>query len=557
MKRPLTRSLAYLAIGTALTAGTSSCIKDLDRDPPLNSITTDQIFRDPTIYKGILAKLYGSLNITGQSATGRADITADDEGQTAYSRIVWKLQELTTDEAVVAWNDGAIQDLNYNTWTATNNFLQFMYARIYFEVGICNEYLRETTDAKLSERGISGADAENARAYRAEARFLRALAYMQGVDFFGGIAITTEADPLGFFYPEPKTRAQVFDFVESELKEVEGLLPVTQEYGRASKGAAQALLARLYLNAEVYTGTARYTDCITYCNRVMAGPYSLHETYRDLFRADNGQTSQSEIIFAVTQDGLRSRTYGGTTFLIHASVSGTPRTTQIRGADQGVNSGWGGIRARRNLPLLFSDSATLVTPTSVIPDQRAFFSPLRVTFSQVAGTDVGDFNKGLTVRKWSNKTSTGANGSDANGEFTDTDIPWLRLGDVYLMYAEAVARGGAGGDAATALQRLNELRQRAHKDENGAIQNYPGDLTSYDLNYIIDERGRELYWEGLRRTDLIRFGRYTGGSYLWSFKGSRAANNSKGTAIPEHLKLFPIPAAELTANPKLRQNPGY
>ncbi len=555
MKKNVTRGLASLALATALAAGTSSCIKDLDHDPPLNSVTTDQTFRDPTVYKGILAKLYGSLNLTGQSATGSADISADDEGQTAYSRIVWKLQELTTDEAVVAWNDGAIQDLNFNTWTSTNNFIQFMFARVYLEVGLCNEYLRETTDGKLSERGITGADADNARAYRAEARFLRALAYMQAVDFFGGVPITTENDPLGFFYPEPKSRGEVFAFVESELKAIEDQLPASQEYGRASKGAAQALLARLYLNAEVYTGTARYTDCITYCNKVMAGPYSLANNYRNLFNADNDETSASEIIFAVSQDGLRSRTYGGTTFLVHASISGTPRNTQLKGSDQGVNGGWGGIRARKPLPLLFGDSATVIA--NVFADQRAFFSTARVTLGQNSITDARDFNKGITIRKWSNLTSAGNPGNDRNGEFVDTDIPWLRLGDVYLMYAEAVARGGAGGDQGTALQKLNELRQRAHKDGSGTIQNYPGDIASYDLDFVFAERGREMYWEGTRRTDLIRFGKYTGGAYNWPFKGSSATTNRNGIAISDHLKLFPIPAAELTANPKLRQNPGY
>ena len=558
MSKNITRSLASLALAAALAAGTSACTKDLDRDPPLNSVTTDQIFSDPAIYRSVLAKLYAGLNLTGQSGTNSADISSDDEGQTAYSRLVWKLQELTTDEAVVQWNDGAIQDLNFNTWTSTNNFLQFMYARIYLEVGLCNEYLRETTDAKLSSRNITGADADNARAYRAEARFLRALAYMQAVDFFGGVPITTENDPVGYFLPEPKTRAEVFAYVESELKAAEEALPATNDdayYGRATKGAAQALLARLYLNAEVYTGTARYTDCVTYCNRVIAGPYSLAPTYRDLFRADNNATAKSEIIFALSQDGLRSRTYGGTTFLVHAAISGTPRTGQVRGADQGVNGGWGGIRARKPLPLLFGDSAAVMANT--FADQRAVFSSTRVTLGQNSITDVRDFNKGITVRKWSNLTSNGTPGNDPGGEFVDTDVPFLRLGDVYLMYAEAVVRGGGGGSQAEGLRLINELRKRAHKDENGDPQNYPGDIASYDLDFVLAERGREMYWEGTRRSDLIRFGKYTGGSYNWPYKGSDATTNRRGMAIPDYRALFPIPAAELTANSKLRQNPGY
>lgn len=561
MKKNTYRGLASLTLVTALALTTTSCFKDLDRDPPLNAVTTDQIFRDPAVYRSVLAKLYAGLNLTGQSFTGQGDITADDEGQTAYSRIFWKLQELTADHSVVVWNDGAIQDLNFNTWTSTNNFVRFMYDRIYLEVGLCNEYLRETTDDKLSSRGISGADAERARAYRAEARFLRALAYSHAADLFGRVPITTEADPVGYFYPEQKSRAEVFAFVERELKEIEGQLPVDQEYGRASKGAAQTLLARIYLNAEVYTGTARYADCVEYCSRVMnSGKYSLAPYYRNLFNADNDFTSAQEMIFPITQDGLRSRTFGGATFLVHASVAATPRGAQLKPIAQGVGEGWGGIRARIPLPLLFADSATIMSAVP-LADQRAYFSTVRVSFGQNSKADVNgsptSFNFGVTVRKWSNITSTGVRGSDmTSNNAVDTDIPFLRLGDVYLMYAEAVKRGG-GGDAGLALQKLNELRQRAHKNAMGVVQNYPGDLGSYDLDFILAERGREMYWEGTRRTDLIRFGRYTGGTYLWPFKGSDATNNRRGTPTPEHTALFPIPAAELTANPKIKQNPGY
>jgi starch-binding outer membrane protein, SusD/RagB family len=556
MNKYFARGFASIALATALAAGSSSCQGDLDRDPPLNSVTTDEVFRDPTIYKSILAKLYGALNLTGQSATGNADISADDEGQTSYSRLLWKLQELTTDEAVVAWNDGAIQDLNTNTWTSTNNFIQFMYARIYLEVALCNEFLRETTDSKLSSRGITGVDAENARAYRNEARFLRALAYSHAIDMYGAVPVVTEEDPIGYFYPVQKSRPEVFNYVESELKAIENALPVNAEYGRASRGAVQALLARIYLNAEVYTGQARYSDCIEYCKRTIAGPYSLAANYRNLFAADNNVTSASEIIFPITMDGLRSRSYGGTTFLVHAAISSTPRGVQIKGPDQGVNGGWGGIRSRRQLPLLFGDSATVVT--GAIADQRAYFSSARVTLGMRSIQDVRDFSKGLTVRKWSNLTSTGAAGGDANGEFVDTDMPFLRLGDVYLMYAEAVLRGGSGGDRGTALQYINDLRTRAYRN-NPVNPGDNGNITDAQLtlDFMIDERAREMYWEGTRRTDLIRFGKYTGSSYLWSYKGSNATTNINGVSLDDHYKLFPIPAAELTANPNVRQNPGY
>jgi len=124
----------------------------------------------------------------------------------------------------------------------------------------------------------------------------------------------------------------------------------------------------------------------------------------------------------------------------------------------------------------------------------------------------------------------------------------FRLADIYLTYAEAVLRGGTGGDANTALTYINWLRQRAYGDSSGNITG--ADL---NLNFILDERGRELYWEGTRRTDLIRYGLFTSGNYLWPFKGGVEA----GTGVDDKYNLFPISATDMVANPNLKQNPGY
>lgn len=537
MKFLTPRGLAALALSSSLTLGITSCNKDLDREPFFD-LNTESVYSNPTNQRAALAKLYAGLITTGQRTTGQQDVLGDDEGATSYSRVWWKLQELTTDEAVITWGDGSIQDLNDNTWSSNNNFVAGMYNRIYFQVVLCNEFVREMSDAKLSERGITGTDLANAKRYRAEARFLRALSYYHALDMFGGnVPFVTEADAPGKFLPRQTNRAALFEYIENELKALDAeLVPARQgEYGRADQAAAWTLLAHLYLNAQVYTGTPRYADVITYCNRIIGAGYTLASRYRNLFLADNDRTSAGEIIFPIVADGQRTRSYGGTTFLVHAAIGGSLSVDTM-----GVNSGWAGLRAKRNLPLVFglSTASQAANPA----DKRAIFFAQR---QNLDNNSLTTFRDGWLVTKWRNRTSTNGRGSDATGEFVDTDIPFFRLGDVYLMYAEAHLRGG-GGSLQTALQYVNALRFRGYGNNSG-------DLTTLSLDGILDERMRELYWEGYRRTDLIRFGKFTGSSYLWPFKGGVQA----GGDIPTFRAIFPLPVSDLTANPTLVQNPGY
>ncbi|WP_044012957.1 RagB/SusD family nutrient uptake outer membrane protein [Hymenobacter sp. APR13] len=542
MKRFSPRGLSALTLAAMLTLGSTSCMKDLDREP-FYGLDTETVYTNPAAQRQVLAKIYGGLVLTGQKTTGDSDTRGDDEGATSYSRLLFKMQELTTDEAAIAWTDGAIQNLNDNTWTSNNNYVLGMYNRIYFQIALANEFIREMSDDKLSGRGITGNDLTNAKLYRNEARFLRALGYYHALDMFGNVPFVTEADAPGKFQPRQISRADLFAYVESELKAIElELLPRAQaEYGRASQAAAQTLLAHLYLNAQVYTGTARNADVITYCNKVIGSGYTLAGRYSDLFGADNDRVANSEIIFPIICDGLRTRSYGGTTFLVHASSGGS-----LQPAALGVNSGWGGLRARKNLPLAFG----LTTPAQATApaDKRAMFFTTRQNLEMASLTT---FRDGWAVTKWTNKTSTGADGTDATKEFVDTDIPLFRLADVYLMYAEAVLRGG-GGSQATALSYVNQLRRRGYGFPI-TTANPTSDVASIDLDFILAERMRELYWESHRRTDLIRFGKYTGTAYTWPFKGGPQA----GGDVAAFRTLFPIPVADLTANPTLRQNPGY
>ncbi len=525
MKRYTIFSIAFVAF-MAITA----CVNDLDVLPPDPNIETSAtLFDDPSAWKMVLAKCYAGLAVSGQQGpAGKPDIQDIDEGFSTYLRQYWCASELPTDEAVISWNDAGLPDYHFQNWSNTNTFISAMYNRIYYQVALLNEYIR-AINSKIG--GLSSSLQEEVTMYRAEARFLRAFSYWHALDLFGSVPFVTEADKVGFFMPKQISKADLFAYIESELLAIESELaePGTNEYGRIDKAAAWTLLAKLYLNAEVYIGTQKYTECITYCKNVINSGYSLDPVYKNIFMADN--QNSPEIIFPVEFDGMNTRSWGGMTFIIHAQVGG-----KMVAADYGLDNGWGGTRTTRALVDKFADP-------SGATDSRAMF------FTEGQNIDIASmttFTDGYAIRKFSNMSSTGTAGSHPT--YVDTDYPVFRLADVYLMYAEAVLRGGTGGSTTDALGYVNDLRERANGDESGNI--LESDLT---LDFIIDERARELYWEGHRRTDLIRFGLLTGGDYLWPWKGGVAA----GTATNSRYNLMPIPATDLGANPTLEPTPGY
>lgn len=516
----------------AMAMSIASCTDDLELTPRYE-VTSATVYQDFSNYKSILAKIYAGYALTGQAGPdGEPDVSGFDEGKSNYIRAYWSLQELPTDEAVIAWNDGTLFDLHDMDWSSSNEYIRMMYDRIYFQIALCNEFLRNTTDARLSENGITGANLEEAKAYRAEARLLRAMSYWHALDLFGNVPFVTEEDPVGAFFPEQISRTDLFDFVESELLAVEPeLVDARQnEYARADKAVAWTVLAKLFLNAEVYTGQNRYTDAVAYSKKVIDAGYSLVPDYQDLFLADN-HTSRQEVILPVAFDGQSTRTWGGTTFLIHGAVGGSMDPSAF-----GINSGWAGLRTTKEFVNLFPNTGA---------DERAMF------YTQGQSLEINNiatFTEGYAVTKFKNVTSAGDAGSDQSGNYPDTDFPMFRLADVYLMYAEAVLRGGVGGDRSTALSYINQLRERAYGSTAGNISD-----SQLTLNFILSERGRELYWEGHRRTDLIRFNRFTTGDYTWAWKGGV----QEGRQVESFRTLYPLPTSDLSANPNLDQNNGY
>jgi hypothetical protein len=508
-------------------------MNDLDTEPLNNRImTSDMVFKNEGSYKQFLAKLYGALTLTGQRGEyGQPEIPSPDEGTTSFLRLYWSLQEISTDECISAWGDPGLVELHGHSWSEQNFYNQLLYQRVFINIAYCNEYIRQVTP-KIN--GLREAFKPEVKQFVAEARFLRALYYSFAVDLWGNVPFVTEADAPGAFLPRQISRTDLFDYIEQELLEIEPELaaPGTNEYARADQGAAWMLLAKLYLNSRVYTNVDRNDAVITYCNKIIASnAFGLHDKYSDLFRADN-HMRRNEIIFPVAEDGINTRNYGGVTFIIHAAVGGglNPET------DFGVDGGWSGNRFTSAFVGKFDDP-------SGDTDSRAMF------YSNGQTLEIDNpivFAEGYLSLKYKNRTS--ANDAGQNATFVDTDFPMFRLADVYLMYAEATVRDGAGGDDAKALQYVNEVRERAYGDDSGNISN--DELT---LDFILDERARELHWEGHRRTDLVRFGKFSGGGYIWDWKGGV----KQGTSTSSHFDLYPIPASDRAVNTNLDQNDGY
>ncbi|RUT79662.1 RagB/SusD family nutrient uptake outer membrane protein [Ancylomarina longa] len=534
----------YMIFVLAAILSFSACTNDLEVQPiDPNEATATNVFKDEASYKEALAKIYATYAISGQvgGGGGAPDIQGIDENFGNYLRQYWGLQELPTDEAIMAWDDATIKNFHWQTWAPNDVFIAALYSRIFYTVTTANEFIRTTNAAIANASGTFKTELEN---YQAEARFLRAFSYWHAIDMFGNVPFVTEDDLPGAFSPERISRADLFTYVEKELIDLSTKLaePKTNEYGRVDRVSAWMLLAKLYQNSTVYTGVDRNTDALTYLNKVInEGGYTFDPNYKRMFSADND--TSPEIIFPITFDGLNTQQYGGMTFVLHASNGGGMPLN-------GIDGGWGGIRTIKELVSKFNiteSDFSAAAPEFVGADTRGmfYFNPDNWQWEV---TNVGTFTNGIGVTKFKNLKADGSEAPNAHPAFVSTDFPVFRLSDAYLMYAESVVRGGAGGDVATAVGYVNQIRERAYGDNSGDIT--AGDLT---LDFLLNERARELYWECHRRTDLIRFGKFTGGDYLWTWKG----NNQTGSASESYRDLYPIPSNDLLANPNLIQNDGY
>ncbi|HAQ37698.1 MAG TPA: RagB/SusD family nutrient uptake outer membrane protein [Saprospirales bacterium] len=537
-----------------------SCLDDLNT-LPLNEkiLTSDKVYVSAAAYKGVLAKCYGSLILSGQQGpSGNPDLVGMDEGYSCYTRAVLYLQECTTDELL--FHSGSSQgsrDYLFMTWNAGTQITRFSYYRLFMTIAYCNEFLRESTDEKLNDRGLYDALKNDIPYFRAEARFIRAYAYSMLCDLFGSTPFIDESMLPGII-PEQRTREQIYNYAVSEAEDVAKLLkaPGENEYGRVDQVAAWFLLSRIYLNANSWVGKNEYEKAYQYAKKVIdSGKYPLASDYRHIFLADNNTCK--EIIWVLPQDLENTKSYGGTNFLIKALADGNMRPIT------GMAEAWGNARLKTQFVDKFEVTDQVYNPSDPWGDNKKdkraqFYTVNHTKETWIAGSALkNDFLNGYATLKWRNFTKDRQPLSPNGTTYCTIDYPMFRTADAYLMAAESILRG-ASGSRGEALNFVNEIRERAYLSgkygnaTSGAITD--NELT---LDFILDERARELHTELVRRTDLIRFGKFTKG-YNWDWKGSNgAAGNYIGKDVDDKFKLFPIPQEEFTVNPNLTQNPDF
>ena len=556
------KTLKHIISAFVLAVCLGSCVGDLTVspiDPSMN--TADKALQTEADYFSLMAQCYAGFSHSGSYGPGGANnISGIDGGFSQYFRGRYHLNGLTTDEALCGWNDQTLQDLHAFAWTTTDVFVAAFYYRVFYQISAFNEFLRQVNNATIA--------LPDAEAWKAEVRALRAFCWLDAIDNYGNVPFADETSTVGATLPEQISRKDLFTYIETECLDLINGSDLAEAgkgvYGRVDKGMVMMVLAKLYLNAEVYVEEDRYQDCADILEQ-LDGKYSLHGKYNELFLADNHKCTD-EIIWSVEQDGNNVQSYGVTNYLIFACTGGDMDTNEI-----GISSGWGGLRttpefyknfaSNDNRAYFFTEKEqeevlkrnyeTYVKDTEKANAAGAAkdpkFEPEKIktweeftedTKWQKADVEtIGEFSHGYGMMKFRNINSDGTKGK--HDGFVDTDFPVFRYADALLMKAECAKRG-ADTDG---LAAYNAVRKRAGLSE----------VSDYTLDNVLQERACELYLEGWRRSDLIRFGKFTTSDKLWQWKGG--VKNGKGVAA--HMNLFPIPNNDINANSNLVQNPGY
>ena len=557
------------AAALLLAASMSSCMDDLNKgniDPNVDP--------NPNI-TGLYSKCYAGLIMEGND--GKADFTIDDDGKSTLLRNLFNFNEVPTDEAVCWWSDGGIADVSYNKFDAGNATLKNLYYRLMSNISYENHFL-----------SLDAAKAEKTK--YAEVRVLRAYSYFLMLDFFGDPTfidkISAETPRQAHSYNskfesgKSYTRAELlqlgreflFGWVEKELLAAEPDLleakPETDsdaDYGRIDKGTCWLLLSRLYLNAGTYLNNdgqnnPYWEKALEFADKVIESPYALfddskmsaeakangYKPYDLLFMGDNGSNGAScEALLPLMQDGEKTQGWGGSLFYVAALWDATMSTVADKGAGTTENS-WQGMRVRPQFVEKFFTDPTVVVGKTAKEIRDMNVDDRAILWGKDRTLELGDndaFAKGIATPKWNNNYST-TNGTPHDSKFVDIDFFLFRVAEAYLNAAEAEMHLNGEGSA-KAKKYINALRERAHAAKRD----------SYTLNDVLDERSRELYCEGLRRTDLIRFNQFGGtqATYKWELKGGSA----NGTTFAKTNNVYPIPSSEIRSNKNLTQIDGY
>lgn len=542
MKRYIKSALAPAA-ALLISLASTSCLNDLDKEPISPKIDLN-VNND-----GLLNKCYANFGINGNGSGDDSDSDPDvkgftDNGMTGLVRAMFNMNELPTDEATCSWGDG-LQELNSAKFDPSHPWVKLYYTRLTLGITFCNQYLE-----------VAGGEDKQKTA---ECRFLRAMQYYLLMDAYGNVGFSTTLEK-----PHRMERAELYKWLVEELNAIEPDLAEPRvktgsdaDYGRVDKAACWLLLSRLYLNAEVYTGNAEWQKAKDYAKKVMESPYDINTTsagrwsaYQLVFMADNDRTAASkEILFPIVNISGKTRSYGNSLFLIAACFDPAMHANpdDATGSNGLVGQQWIGLHPRTALlKKFFPSSVAPEVPsyemTSQAGDDRATFWGEGRTYEI---ENITKSAEGYGVCKFLNYNSD--NSTNTDPAFADMDWPFMRAAEAYLNYAEADARLNGGKTSQEGTRILNKLRARANASTRAESSNY-------SLNEICDEWAREFYFEGMRRTTLVRFGLFGGNTgYNWDWKGGESA----GKDFEAYKNIYPIPLTQLQSNTNLKQNPGY
>lgn len=548
MKRYIKSALAPAA-ALLISLASTSCLNDLDKEPISPKIDLE-VSND-----GLFNKCYANFGISGNGSGLNSDDDPDvkgfdDPGMTGLVRAMWNINELPTDEATCSWGDG-LQELNSATYDPSHPWVKLYYTRLTLGITTCNQYLQ-----------LAGSDDVTRTA---EVRFLRAMQYFLLMDAYGNVPFTETLEK-----PTQKSRQEMYEWLVGELKAIEPNLMDAQpkkstdaNYGRIDKAACWLLLSRLYLNAEVYTGTAHWQEAKDYADKVIKSRYRLNTTgssngkwsaYQMVFMGDNMETSAAnEILFPIVNISGKTASYGNSLFLIaacfdsnmHANADEDPN-----GSNGCTGQNWIGLHPRVSLIKKFFEGKDIPNVsskemTTAANDDRAIFwgedRPLEIS-------NITKSADGFGVAKFINYNAEASSPAHVDSKFADMDWPFMRVAEAYLNYAEADAHLNGNKTSGEATRLVNDLRARANADASRDV------TQGYSLDELCDEWAREFYFEGMRRTTLVRFGKFGGNTgYNWDWKGGV----KEGKDFDDHFNVYPVPLTQLQSNSNLTQNPGY
>ncbi len=562
----------FISAGIAIaTLGMASCTGDLDLTPTdPNSETPDKFAEDPMLYmQQVMADVY--MQYATYGINGNNTLESMDGGMSTFQRSIFNLEEIPTDEA--NWlpvGDAIDHNFQYGIFNSSTTALAGAYARLITNVTLCNQFMQ--TDFGC----VAGEQTQRFEEFSRQCRIMRDATYFYLIDMFGNVPWADVNVTPGSVAPQLSSnfaegRREVFNRVTEDLEDVVAWYKNNDPsnrppYGYVGLDVAEAMLVKFYLNAEVFTGTPRWKECYDHAQAVISrlgkGGFKntgLCNAYHQNFAYNNkaftigGSSDINEIIWTIPQENPANTTtgqgllsYANGTLMCNGFIGDPdPNKKQVDMTKARYNSGngWKCMTARREFTEVFDWNANFTYSPDLrtkwwgtaahqfdinngVLDQDHWgdngFIPVKYTNWYI--DDNGNVNEAL---------------SPATTDQLGVDYAMLRLAEIYLSAAEAALQGG--GDKGTALTYVNYIRERAGLDP----------YTTINLPELQNERCRELYTECTRRTDLIRYGKWTSG-YTWAWKyGQRA-----GTDYPANWNVYPLPATVVARNGYV-QNPGY